>query len=123
MQILNPQSAAEYLRRVMKRDIEEFWVLAFDSDRNLTAAECLFRGTVDACFFHPRDVFRFACRFNASSLIIAHNHPSQNPLPSNEDREITERLLRASRILSIPVVDHLIITDAASFSFLEHGLM
>ncbi len=123
MQILTPNQAAEYLRRVMRPDVEEFWVLTFDSDRHLTAAECLFRGTVDACFFHPRDVFRFACKSNASSLLIAHNHPSQNPLPSREDREITATLLRAARIFSIPIIDHLIITEAEAFSFLEHGMI
>lgn len=123
MKITCPEQAATYLRRVMRRDVEEFWVLAFDSDRNLLAAECLFRGTVDACFFHARDVFRFACKSNASSLLIAHNHPSQNPLPSDEDRTITNRIVKAAKIFSIPLVDHLIITDLEIFSFLEHGLM
>jgi DNA repair protein RadC len=123
MKITCPQQAATYLRRVMRRDVEEFWALAFDSDRNLLAADCLFRGTVDSCFFHPRDLFRFACRNNASSLLIAHNHPSQNPLPSDEDRTITNTINKASKILSIPLVDHLIITDQEIFSFLEHGMM
>ena len=107
----------------MRRDVEEFWALAFDSDRNLLAAECLFRGTVDACLFHPRDVFRFACRSNAASLLIAHNHPSQNPLPSEEDRFITNSLIKAAKILAIPVVDHVIVTDLEVFSFLESGLL
>lgn len=123
MQISTPEQAIEYLRRVMRRDVEEFWTLAFDSNRVLVAAECLFRGTVDACYFHPRDVFRFACRTNAASLIVAHNHPSQMPAPSLEDRQITRTILKASRILSIPVVDHIIVTEKSSFSFREHGLM
>jgi DNA repair protein RadC len=123
MKISSPQQAGSYLRRVMRSDVEEFWALAFDSDLNLLASECLFRGTVDACLFHPRDVFRFACKTNASSLIVAHNHPSQNPLPSEEDRSITQRLVRAAKIFSIPVSDHLIITEKEIFSFLEYGLM
>lgn len=123
MKITCPDQAATYLRRVMRPDVEEFWALALDSDRNLLAAECLFRGTVDACFFHPRDVFRFACKSNAASLLVAHNHPSQNPLPSNEDRTITNTIIKAAKILSIPLVDHLIITELEIFSFLEHGLM
>lgn len=123
MKITSPEQASLYLRRVMRLDVEEFWALAFDSDRNLLAADCLFRGTVDACFFHPRDVFRFACQNNASSLLIAHNHPSQNPLPSDEDRTITNKILKGAKILSIPVVDHIIITERETFSFLENGLM
>jgi DNA repair protein RadC len=123
MRISTPIQAADYLRRVIRSDIEEFWAMAFDSDRNLLAAECLFRGTADACLFHPRDVFRFACRRNAVSIIIAHNHPSQNALPSEEDRRVTANLLRAATIVCIPIVDHLIITDREVFSFLEHGLI
>jgi DNA repair protein RadC len=123
MKISSPEQATAYLRRVMRNDVEEFWALAFDSDRNLLASECLFRGTVDSCFFHPRDIFRFACKSNASSLIIAHNHPSENAQPSIEDYRITKTVIKASRILSIPVVDHLIVTKNATFSFLEKGLM
>jgi DNA repair protein RadC len=123
MRISTPTQAADYLRRVIRSDVEEFWAMAFDSDRNLLAAECLFRGTADACLFHPRDVFRFACRRNAVSIIIAHNHPSQNSLPSEEDRRVTANLLRAATIVYIPIVDHLIITDREVFSFLEHGLI
>jgi DNA repair protein RadC len=122
MRISTPDQAAAYLRRVMKMDVEEFWVLALDADRNLVASECLFRGTVDACFFHPRDVFRFACRWNASSLLIAHNHPSGNLIPSDDDLRITKDVLAASELLSIPVVDHLVVTKKEAFSFVERGL-
>lgn len=123
MKISSPQQAGSYLRRVMRSDVEEFWAMAFDSDRNLLAAECLFRGTVDSCFFHPRDVFRFACRTNAASLIVAHNHPSQNPLPSMEDEDITRTVLQAADIMAIPVVDHLIVTNDEIFSFMASGLL
>lgn len=123
MRLTTPIQAASHLRRVMKLDVEEFWALAFDSDRNLLACECLFRGTVDSCFFHARDVFRFACRWNASSLLIAHNHPSGNLIPSTEDREVTVQILAAAKIFGIPVLDHLIITDKSEFSFMERGLL
>ena len=123
MRVVSPSQAAEYLRRVMKMEVEEFWVIGCDSDRNVLASECLFRGTVDSCFFHPRDVFRFACRINASSLIVAHNHPSGNSLPSDEDFTITRELILASKILKIPISDHLIVTSREFFSFLEKGFL
>lgn len=123
VRLTTPRQVASYLRRVMRMDIEEFWILAFTSARDLLAADCLFRGTVDACFFHPRDVFRFACRWNAASIVVAHNHPSGNLYPSSEDQEITCRLVKASRILNLPVTDHIIVTSRGHFSFFERGLM
>lgn len=123
IRITCPQDAARYLRQVLKPDVEEFWVMALNADLHLLGVECLFRGTVDACFFHPRDLFRFGCRYNASSLIMAHNHPSQNPLPSPEDKKITSSVMRAARILAIPVTDHIIITQNRVFSFAQQGLL
>src|SRR6185312_5767265 len=86
-------------------------------------AACLFRGTVDGCFFHPRDVFRYAIVHNASALIVAHNHPSGSPRPSPEDIEITRQLEAAGELLQVPIVDHVIITRRGYFSFLEAGMM
>lgn len=123
MQITHPYLLWKHLRRVMKSDAEEFWASALSPDKGLIRTECLFRGTVDACMIHPRDLFRFALRNNASSLIVAHNHPSQNLQPSKEDLLIHRQLLKASLLLQIPIVDHLIITTNGYTSFLEKKLM
>lgn len=79
----------------------------------------LFRGTVDACTVHPRDIFRFGCLQNASQLIIAHNHPSGDPQPSEPDLEFTERLIKVGWAIEIPIVDHLILTPDTYFSMAE----
>ena len=82
--------------------------------------KCLFRGTVDACPVHPRDIFRFAIVHNASSFIIAHNHPSGDLKPSLSDLKFTKKLIRLSQTMQIPLIDHLILTKSSYCSFLDN---
>lgn len=119
--ITDPATAAHFFRRRMNLEIEEVWAAALSSEKKVIAAQCLFRGTVDFCPAHPRDIFRFACLHNAAALIVAHNHPGGSAKPSPEDLYWTERLLTASEILQIPIVDHLIVTKRRHFSFLVRG--
>ncbi len=106
-----------FLKSLIQSDVEEFWVLALGPKKELLRGKMLFRGTVDACLVHPRDVFRFACLENASSLIIAHNHPSRDLLPSRDDIHLTKQLIAAGLLLEIPVLDHLILTTSGFSSF------
>ncbi len=76
MKITNPSKGAEFFRKRMSKEVEEVWAAALDPGKQVIAAQCLFRGTVDQCLIHPRDIFRFACIHNASALLVAHNHPS-----------------------------------------------
>lgn len=107
----------------MSTDVEEVWAAALNSDKRVTAAACLFRGTVDQCLTHPRDIFRFGCLHNAAALVLAHNHPSGQVRPSRQDLEWTRRIKEAAEILMIPVVDHLILGQRSYFSFMESGLL
>jgi DNA repair protein RadC len=109
----------QFLRTKLVADVEEFWVISLDSSKAVLSYRMLFRGTVDACLVHPRDVFRFACSCNASSVIISHNHPSQDPTPSWQDIRVTEQIFRAGRIIGIPLEDHVIITENAYRSFVD----
>lgn len=120
MKIASPQAAFEFFRPRFNPEVEEFWVAALNADKTLVAAQCLFRGTVDRCLFHPRDVFRFAYLHNASSIVVAHNHPSGRIEPSDEDVRITDQLLNIAEILEVPVVDHIILGQGANyFSFIS----
>lgn len=123
MELVSPGEAHRFLRRLMSRDVEEFWVVALSSRKSPLRAECLFRGSVDVCLFHPRDVFRFGCRNNSAALIVAHNHPSGDVQPSPQDEAVNQQLLAAAMILQIPVVDHLIVAGRCYFSFLQAGRM
>jgi DNA repair protein RadC len=121
MKITSPELAFRFFKPLLTADIEEFWVAALNTQKAVTAQQCLFRGTVDHCLFHPRDVFRFAYMHNASSLVVAHNHPSGNLEPSDLDRAVTEQLLQIALIMEVPLVDHLILAGGNYFSFLENG--
>lgn len=114
--------ASVYLRELFKTEVEEFWVLALTSSKKVIKAEMLFRGTVDSCLVHPRDIFRFACVNNASSIVIAHNHPSGDHSPSSEDIQLTKRIVKIGKLLQIPVVDHLILSEKGYFSFTDERL-
>lgn len=123
MQLTSPALAHRFLRWRLSIDVEEFWAVALNADKHVIRSACLFRGSVDQCLFHPRDVFRFAFRHNASSVLVAHNHPSGNVAPSAQDEAVTEQLLLAAFILQLPVDDHLIIAGRDYFSFLQAGRM
>lgn len=111
MQILTAEHALEALKYLIDSDVEEFWALALGPSKTLLQSKMIFRGTVDSCLVHPRDIFRFACLMNASSLIVAHNHPSGDTRPSAQDILFTKQLIRASKLLEIPILDHIIVSS------------
>ena len=80
-------------------------------------------GIVNRSLVHPREVFRRAITDNAAAIIVAHNHPSGSLEPSDEDHEVTRRLVEAGQLLGISVLDHLVISREGYFSFLEHSLI
>ena len=82
-----------------------------------------FIGTLNANIVHPREIFAEALKQNAASVILVHNHPSGDPEPSEDDLEITKRLIEAGKIMGIDVLDHIIITKSKVFSFKEKGLI
>ena len=112
--IRDPEDAFRLVRPLMDAatsgDAQEtFFVLLLDTKNKVIGAprECC-RGLLDRCPVHPREVFREAVRQNAASLILAHNHPSGDPTPTEEDIDITRRLIEAGEILGIRVLDHVV---------------
>lgn len=79
-------------------------------------------GTLDSSLVHPREVFRFAIHHGAQAVLIAHNHPSGDPTPSREDRDVTSRLRDAGRIVGITVLDHIVGGDEECVSIMDEGL-
>ncbi len=96
---------------------EEFWGVYLTHQMELIKIVMLHKGTLNSCKIHPRDLFREAVHANAFAIIIAHNHTSQNVEPSLEDIRITKKLLRCSKLLEIPILDHVIFTGDKYFSF------
>src|SRR4051812_876001 len=83
--ILRSGDAALHLRGIIRLDVEELWALALGCNQKLLKKQCIFRGTVDECLVHPREILRFAILSKASSLILAHSHPSGECFPSEPD--------------------------------------
>ncbi len=83
----------------------------------------MFIGTLNANLVHPREIFQEALKQNAASVILVHNHPSGDPEPSEDDLEITKRIVEAGKIMGIDVLDHIIITKNKTFSFKEQKLI
>lgn len=108
--------------RLAHERIEVFSCAMVDTRLRLINAEVISRGTLTASIVHPREAFRPAIRHSASGVIFAHNHPSGDPNPSEEDRRITGRLEEAGRIIGIPVLDHVIIGAGNEYySFADAG--
>lgn len=122
-QIITAEAAYRVLRPSIDLEVEELWAIALGPSKNLLQSKMIFRGTVDACLVHPRDIFRFACLTNASALIIAHNHPSGDARPSDQDLAFTRQLVKSAKLLEIPVIDHLIITGRGFKSLAREGWM
>jgi DNA repair protein RadC len=107
----------------MLRDLkhEIFKVVLLDAKNTVVKETTVSEGSLTLSVVHPREVFAFAVRESAAGVIFLHNHPSGDPAPSPEDRQLTERLVGAGRLLGIRVVDHLIIGDGRYVSFADQG--
>ena len=106
-------------------DREHFVVLLLNQKNRVVGVNTVSIGSLTASVVHPREVFKPAILSNAASIILAHNHPSGQPQPSQEDRVLTVRLVAAGKLLGISVLDHVIIGDGTSayFSFADEGLL
>lgn len=102
---------------------EEFRVLLLNTQHAVVRELVVTRGTLDASVVHPREVFRAAIIESAAAVILVHNHPSGDPSPSREDREVTDQLVEAGRLVGISVLDHIVIGDGRYVSFVETGLL
>lgn len=122
-QIDVPEDVYDLLEYLKYEKQEHFMVVLLDAKNKVIRAECVHIGTLNMSIVGPREVFRIAIRDGASSIIVAHNHPSGDPTPSPEDHEVTRRLVEVGKTLDIPVIDHVIIGDPASVSFQRKGLL
>ena len=122
--IRGPRDVYELCGPTMRdRRQEEFRVLFLNTQNAVLREHVVSRGILDASVVHPREVFRLAIAENAASVLLVHNHPSGDPTPSQEDRDVTRQLTDAGKVLGIPVLDHIVVGDARYVSFVESGLM
>ena len=124
IKINEPSTIANlYMDEMRYLQKEHFRVVLLDTKNQIIVTEEISIGTLNASIVHPRDVFRAAIKRNANSIILIHNHPSGDPTPSNEDINITKRLLEAGNLIGIKVLDHIIIGDNKYISFREKNII
>lgn len=114
----------EYLYHALRDSKrEKFKVIFLDTKNQILEEKTVFEGTVDSSAVYPREIVREALKYDASSLIFVHNHPSGDPEPSESDKYITKELVFAASIMQLKVLDHIIIGNNRYFSFSDHGLL
>lgn len=101
--------------------VEQFGVALLDSRHRLMHIRVLSVGSLDSTIVHPREVFKEAASASAAHVVLFHNHPSGDPSPSQEDVELTARMLKAGDVMGIEVLDHVILADERYYSFWEAG--
>ncbi len=121
--IREAKDAYQYLQAMKFLKKEHFHGLYLDSRNKLVYDEVISIGSLTANIIHPREVFRPAIEHSAAAVIVAHNHPSGDPHPSEHDLRVTARLKSVGELLNIPLLDHLIIADEGFVSLKDEGKM
>lgn len=118
----SPQAVKQYLSLLFSgRACESFHVLFLDVKNRLIEVRELFRGTLTHTSVYPREVLKEALARNAASVMLAHNHPSGNPEPSEADLRLTRALAQALALVDIRILDHFVVAGGRVHSFAEHG--
>ena len=118
----NANKVYEYTKYLFNdKNQELFYCLYFNTKQQIVGKELLFIGTVNKSITHPREIFKYAYLYSASSIICLHNHPSGDTTPSREDIDFTDALVKIGMIQKIPVIDHIIVSNKSYYSFLENG--
>ncbi|HSL05111.1 MAG TPA: JAB domain-containing protein [Nitrospiraceae bacterium] len=102
-------------------DREQFLVCGLDAKHRIIGVNVVSIGSLTLALVHPREVFKPLILMNAAAWICAHNHPSSDPTPSQEDRVLTSRLKQGADLLGITLLDHLILADERCYSFADQG--
>lgn len=120
--IRSAEGAVNFLRTVAPDNSREHVLALFlDGGNKPIAYSVVASGTATECSIHPREIFQRAIAVGARSLIMAHNHPSQEVVPSKDDMSITMRIKECGVLLGIKLLDHIVFSDKRHFSFKEAG--
>ena len=129
IKILNSDDLYGIMQKILIREQkidqnrEHFWVIGLENNNRILFIELISLGTVNKTFAEPMEVFSLALQKRAVSIILCHNHPSGELRPSDEDKDITDRLIQVGIIVDLKVIDHLIISDKSYLSFKDIGLL
>lgn len=118
----SPKSVADIFMNILRDELKEhFYVILLDTKNNIISWDEISRGDLNSSIVHPREVFKYALKYSANSLICLHNHPSGDPTPSKEDINITKRLYEVADLVGIKLLDHIIIGYNKHISLKAYG--
>ncbi|MFC7321025.1 RadC family protein [Halobacillus campisalis] len=122
--IRSPEDGADFVMEEMRDLKQEHFICLFLNTKNqVIHRQTIFIGSLNASIVHPREVFKEAVKRSAASIICAHNHPSGDPTPSQEDIQVTRRLNECGKMIGIELLDHLVIGDRTFISLKEKGYL
>src|SRR5690625_2053114 len=122
--VRSPEDGANFVMEEMRSLNQEHLVVLFLNTKNqVIHRQTIFIGSLNASIVHPREIFREAVKRSSASIICAHNHPSGDPTPSQEDIHVTRRLVEAGKIMGIELLDHLVIGNHSFTSLKEKGYL
>ncbi len=122
--IKSPEDGANFLMEDLRGLKQEHFVALYLNTKNqIIHRRTIFIGSLNSSIVHPREVFKEAIKHSAASVICAHNHPSGDPSPSNEDVHVTRRLYESGKVVGIELLDHLVIGDHKYISMKEKGYL
>lgn len=129
IKVLNGDDVYGIMQRILMRadkidqNREHFWIVGLATNNRILFIELISLGSINATIAEPMDVFSFALQKRAAKVVLVHNHPNGELQPSDEDKDTTDNLIQAGRIVHTEVYDHLIITERSYLSFRETGLL
>lgn len=129
IRVLNGDDVYGIMQRILlrsdkiDRDREHFWIVGLATNNRILFIELISLGSINATIAEPMDVFSLALQKRAHRVILVHNHPNGELQPSEQDKDLTDNLIQAGRIVNTEVFDHLIITERSFLSFRETGLL
>lgn len=120
----SPSDTIEYLKtKLAFLEHEVFCVILLNTRHRVIEFIELFRGTVDGTSVYPREIVKLVLQYNASAIVLCHNHPSGNNDPSEADKRITKRLINALNLIDVHVLDHIIVSKSGHTSLATRGLL
>jgi DNA repair protein RadC len=123
MQVYRVMREVLMRERTIDRSKEHFWIVCLAANNKLLLLELISFGSSRATVVEPTDVFSFALQKKAAQVIMVHNHPSGELVPSLRDKQITEKMAAIGAFVKVPVIDHLIISESGYYSFADSGLL
>jgi DNA repair protein RadC len=122
-QLLIPEDVVKEVKDITNKSQEHLLALYLNARHELIEKQTICIGTINQVIIEPRDIFSYALLLPSPLIILVHNHPSKDPLPSNPDIAFTKRIVDAGKLLGIQIVDHIIVTEKDYCSFRERKLI